>query len=319
MTKIFISFFLGLFFSIPMQGQADTIPPALTCKDKVTRFIWINTLSCSVDVLASECVSSVSDDGGPVRLGIQKPCTGLGFPQDTVVPYDVMEAGSSTAEIWARDTAGNLSMCLITIEIGDMSICDPSSAVRLMDHNWDIIEQGEVKVKGHKCSGDSIDYTIPYTHGPGSSHWSGPDGNWSAWGGFVPGPGYDYEITPFHGHNPLNGVTTYDLALISKHILGLESLDDPLKIIAADVNQDGKVTTFDVVVLRKLILGITSELPNGKSWRFIPANHVFLNPLDPFSSPVPEKIIISHSFPVSCGTYEFKGIKIGDVNFSAIP
>ncbi|MFN0214537.1 MAG: T9SS type A sorting domain-containing protein [Saprospiraceae bacterium] len=69
---------------------------------------------------------------------------------------------------------------------------------------------------------------------------------------------------------PLNGVTTYDLGLISKHILAIEPFENPFQIIAADANNSGSVTTFDIVELRKLILGIHQELPNNNRWRFVP-------------------------------------------------
>ena len=52
-----------------------------------------------------------------------------------------------------------------------------------------------------------------------------------------------------------NGVSTLDLVLIQRHIfLGLTKLDSPEKLLAADVNKDGKVTASDLVELRKLIL-----------------------------------------------------------------
>lgn len=46
-----------------------------------------------------------------------------------------------------------------------------------------------------------------------------------------------YTVAPERDDNHLNGVTTYDLVLISRHILGLEPLNTPYKMIAADVNE----------------------------------------------------------------------------------
>ena len=43
-----------------------------------------------------------------------------------------------------------------------------------------------------------------------------------------------------------SAVTTFDLVLISRHILGLEALDSPYKMIAADVNMSGTISTSDV-------------------------------------------------------------------------
>lgn len=66
----------------------------------------------------------------------------------------------------------------------------------------------------------------------------------------------------------LNGVTTFDLVLISKHILGLEYLSG-FNLLAADANMSKSATGFDIVELRKLILGIYDTLPNTNSWRFM--------------------------------------------------
>ncbi len=125
----------------------------------------------------------------------------------------------------------------------------------------------------------------------------------------------NYTVTPEKNDNPLNGVTTFDLVLISKHILGIEPLNTPYKMIAADVNKSGSVTTFDIVELRKLILGIYSELPENTSWRFVDKAFDFPNLLYPFQTNFPEFKVVS-SLPSQ--NVNFRGIKIGDLNLSAI-
>ncbi len=124
-------------------------------------------------------------------------------------------------------------------------------------------------------------------------------------------------ITPQYDQNPLNGVTTFDLVLISKHILGIEALDSPYKIIAADANKSGTISTIDIVELRKLILGISQELPVTKSWRFVPTSYAFPNPQNPFIPAFPEEISIS-SLMGSMSNGNFVGVKIGDVNYTAV-
>lgn len=89
----------------------------------------------------------------------------------------------------------------------------------------------------------------------------------------------------------LEGISTYDLVLISRYILGLETLV-PWKVLAADINCSGTVTTFDIVTGRKLILGIDTNLPCNK-WRF-----------------VAEPVITT-----SNGTcLNFRGVKLGELN-----
>lgn len=108
-----------------------------------------------------------------------------------------------------------------------------------------------------------------------------------------------YTITPEKNTAIDNGVTTFDLTLIGKHILGLEPFTDETQIISADVNLSGAVTTFDIVLLRRVILGIDETLAAG-SWRFIP-----------------EKLELASLNDLS--ELSFVGIKIGDVNNTADP
>ncbi len=101
-----------------------------------------------------------------------------------------------------------------------------------------------------------------------------------------------YTVTPSKKSDPLDGLSTYDLVLTSKHILGLDTFAQSWKITAADLNCSGAVTTYDIVLGRRLILGIDTLLPCG-SWKFVPepagttANGACLN---------------------------FRGIRLGDLN-----
>jgi hypothetical protein len=69
----------------------------------------------------------------------------------------------------------------------------------------------------------------------------------------------------------LNGVTTLDLVLIQKYLLGLITLEGD-DLIAADANANASVSAADLLALRGLILGIDSELANNDSWVFVPGS-----------------------------------------------
>ncbi len=124
-------------------------------------------------------------------------------------------------------------------------------------------------------------------------------------------PGSSYTLTPFKNNQHLDGVSTFDLVLMTKHILGLEALNSPYKIIAADANKSNSVTTFDVVEIRKLILGIYDSLPANTSWRFVDKAFVFPDPANPFQMAFPETI--TDSLPA-----DFIAVKTGDVNGTAM-
>jgi len=130
-------------------------------------------------------------------------------------------------------------------------------------------------------------------------------------------PGQNYTVTPVRDTNDVNGVTTFDLTIINKHVLGLESLDSPWKIIAADANGSNSVTTIDIVEGRKVILGLNTQFPAVPSWRFFPANAVFTDPTNPFSGGLPAGALQYNNLQQNVTDANFKGVKVGDVNNNA--
>lgn len=96
--------------------------------------------------------------------------------------------------------------------------------------------------------------------------------------------------------NPLNGVSTFDIVLTSKHILGTELFYSPAQLIAADVNFSGTITALDLVTMRSLILHASDSFPNGISWIYDPP-FIILDEYEDY--------------------YSFTGIKLGDVSGNA--
>ena len=124
------------------------------------------------------------------------------------------------------------------------------------------------------------------------------------------------HVIPSKNDDILNGVSTLDLIQIQKHILNTKPFGSPYQYIAADINRSGSVTTLDMIQLRKVILNIEPKFVNNSSWRFLDENHIFQNPADPLKEYLPESIRVAYlGNPRHIG---FIGIKIGDVNNSAI-
>ncbi len=122
-----------------------------------------------------------------------------------------------------------------------------------------------------------------------------------------------YNIIPSKNDEFINGISTLDLVLIQRHILGVKKLDTPYKIIAADANDDQKISATDLVVLRKLIIGLYDQMPNGKHWKFVDKAQQFADPEKPF--PYQTKISMGGlSHDVSDA--DFIAVKVGDVNSS---
>ncbi len=127
--------------------------------------------------------------------------------------------------------------------------------------------------------------------------------------------GKNYNIIPAKDDNHINGVSTFDLVLIQRHILDIEPITSPYKLFAADVNNSRTITASDLTELRKLVLGVINEFPNNSSWRFIDANFRFKDATDPWAEYVPEFYEITNlrnSMDVN-----FVGVKVGDVNNDA--
>jgi Secretion system C-terminal sorting domain/Dockerin type I domain len=114
--------------------------------------------------------------------------------------------------------------------------------------------------------------------------------------------GSKVEVSAENNTNPLNGVSTLDLVLISKHILGTQPIVSNYAKVAADVNNNGTISTADLVELRKMILGINTNFSNNTSWKFFGAN-------------MTEKVVIADL--QADATVDFTAVKIGDVNGSA--
>ncbi len=131
--------------------------------------------------------------------------------------------------------------------------------------------------------------------------------------------GSNLTITPVRDTFDTNGVTSFDLVLISKHLLGLESFDSPWKIVASDANSSNGVTTFDIVEIRKTILGLYPGYPGNTSWRFFPATTTFADPMQPFATSLPAGSISVNNLQANFTTGNFIGVKIGDTNNNANP
>ena len=133
----------------------------------------------------------------------------------------------------------------------------------------------------------------------------------------------NYTITPTKNNdiNKTNGITTLDMALVQSHILGKNKLNNPYKIIAADVNGDGKATTLDIVYMKRLILGLDTTFTNTTNgqkrlWAFVDSSYSFPDTTNPF----PFKDSISYvGLSANKTNQTFIGVKLGDVNWDWNP
>lgn len=126
-------------------------------------------------------------------------------------------------------------------------------------------------------------------------------------------PAETYWLTPAKETYFMDAVNTADVVALNNHITGRKKLDNPYQLIAADIDNSGKITILDLVYLRKAVLGDMDAFPNNKSWRFVPASHVFSDPTDPWSEPFPEQEYVDHMDHTTRWAH-FYAIKVGDID-----
>ena len=232
-----------------------------------------------------------------------------GAASDTFTCADVPNGVSATVEvdIYVTDKAGNSDFCrtYLLIQDGNGNICQDQAGVAAVIGGKVATESTE-PVENVILESKTTSNAIPAfkTDSKGTYSFSG-----------LPMKG-DYSITPKRDDDPTNGVSTIDLVLIQKHILGVQPLNSAYKVIAADVDRSNDVSAVDLVELRKLILTVYDKLPNNTSWRFVPKTYNFSNITTPWG--FPEKIDINGLSKDELSR-DFVGVKIGDVNGTVTP
>ena len=209
--------------------------------------------------------------------------------------------GRIEVQLWVWDPSNNKEYCTVSLTLQDnRNICDnigtggkATIAGMIATEELEMVPAVEMTVmeEGESQLNDMV-MTGEYAFGDLDTYKS-------------------YIIDPFKDDNYMNGVSTLDLVIIQKHILGVEYLDSPYKVIAADVDNSELITAIDLIELRKLILGIYDELPNNDSWRFVDGEHQFRSTLAPF--PYPEVINVDN-LTGDIMDADFVAVKIGDVN-----
>jgi Cohesin domain len=205
-----------------------------------------------------------------------------------------------TVKIWVRDEAGNWDFVDTYIALTKNN--SPCTCFKNIAGAIETTKGEKVQDVLVNITSNGVSIVKPFT--------TGINGSFS-----VPsiGSNSSYDIAPKKNIDPTNGVSTADLVLMTKHILGQQPFDSPYQWIAADVNKSGKVSTADIVELRKLILGLNPTFVNNNSWRFVDKNYVFKNAKDPLAEVFPENKVLQNLN----NSADFIAVKIGDINSTA--
>lgn len=222
--------------------------------------------------------------------------------KDSVV-YNCDSLGTRPLEMWVTDINGNQGSCIINVQLIDtneVNICvamNPLVSIsgKLSTPKGNLINNADVMLVG---SG------LPVYRTDNSGFYAFP----------AMITGGNYQVVPEKLDGVLDGVSTKDLIMIQRHILGISALNDPFAMIAADVNNSGSISAKDLTELRKVILGIQPFFKDNTSWRFVESDYQFPDDTNPWFEKFPEYFDLANL--AQDEEVDFTGVKIGDVDQS---
>nr|WP_290941081.1 T9SS type A sorting domain-containing protein [Haliscomenobacter sp.] len=267
--------------------------------------VWANDFVAS-DIYDCNGQGPETKDG--LKLVKKYSINRVGDPVDqnkTALELDCADAGENIlVEIHAWDEAGNHDFCITFIEVQDnRKVCPTGSN----------IDKGEIS--GIITTDDTeplAGVNIEVSGGTQLNQNSSNNGTFS----FAQlQKGSDFTVAAQMDKDHLNGVSTFDLVILQKHILGVQSINNPYRLIAADVNNSKSISTLDMIQIRKLILNLDDRFKNVASWRFVDATYKFTDQTNPWAETFPEVVNVNDL----AGKVQanFIAIKMGDVNGSA--
>jgi len=158
------------------------------------------------------------------------------MPDAQVLYLDCNHIGKVIAALWVRDLAGNTQYTLAPIYItdnhGDCANGGPVMAQvtgAITNEADEEIDQVMIKVNGTGINTQASLFD-------GLFNFNVPVNN-------------DISVAPEKNDNYLNGVSTSDLVLLQRHILGVKEINTAYSLIAADANNDEKINTRDMLCI----------------------------------------------------------------------
>jgi hypothetical protein len=267
----------------PMDTDGDGVV------DTAMAVVWANEFNVS-----SQAACGSSNDALTFRIDWAEGDAVLPPATATSLEVGCEDIGPQDVRLYVIDESGSWDYCTVVLMVqdnaqgcGNISQATGHLTGEILTENGEEVEQVQIMVEGKsgvplwEADDVSGQYSIDVTMG------------------------VEAIVRPRKNTNPLNGVSTSDLILIQKAILGKAPLESWYKEQAADANNDGKISALDLIELRKLILGMIDQLPSSDSWRFYEreSNKSFYH--------IDEMLETMRA--------DFVGVKIGDVNGSNDP
>jgi hypothetical protein len=243
-------------FRFWVDANAPEIPILISPKDDTIindptpTFIWSSTAGDSGRYLLLYSIDSLFDS-----------LIGGSLTYDTTYTVSGTHPLSDTAYFWrvkAMDKVGNNSGYQVhPFKFTVSELCEISGKTKYYTN------QNPVKNTNMVLSGAIIDTMV--TDSTGFYQFTGLTSL------------QNYMVRPSKANSTRqNAVSSYDAALILRHVVGMITLDS-LKRIAADVSGNGQITSYDAALVLRYVVGMIQHFPVG-DWRFRPES-LFYQPL----------------------------------------
>lgn len=278
----------------------DTIPPTISCQDQEKRIIGEGGSGMATFCVSELIATTMDNCDAPIDL---RASFDPNDPGDTCVTYTCdslmgfpMLMRSLT--IFISDGSGNTSTC-----VAKVTVTDPFMAC------MGTIIGGQVE----SIHGEGIENAEVQLQNVGMLEMTDENGAYSF---EEMESGEPYTVSVSKSDDPMNGVSTKDVILMQRHLLGIEEFTTPYQYLAADLNGSNSVEVGDIVRLRKLILGRIAGFPNVPDWYFVYDQFKFFDDAQPLSEKQAfEYFIDTLDSHMNLG---FIGVKPGDIDGSAI-
>jgi len=270
---------------------------AASLTDEKQAVIWASDFDLgSFDNCSALTFSITGRDADPILPDAE------GFVEQQNIELACGDVGLvSELDVWVWDDSGNGAACPVSVLLSGSCDTVPLDGRTAFTIAGDVLTTSDRVIEGVQVTLDADLGEYPL------EAMTGVSGSYS----FLNNPYLeDYILTAKKDDDYLNGVTTADLVKLRSHILNINPLDSPYKLIAADINGDGSITAIDMVILTKLILGKITELPDNDSWRFVDADYEFIDQNNPIDY---KELIDINRLRGPMIDQDFIGIKIGDL------
>lgn len=250
-----------------------------------------------VDIVASD-FDFASFDNCTQEEELYFAFSSLGF--DSIRTFDCTNLGLNELQMFVFDAEGNFDRCNVHLDLQDNNNFCGNNLLSLSGVIADRFDDPLVGV--NVISSGAFSDTI-----------ISQDDGYYQFDEVVSGSDYTLSAEYTDPSSISNSVTTFDIVMITKHILGQEVFQSPYQWIAADVNDSGTISTLDLVAIRKVILQIEPTFPNNKRWKFIDRSHIFSGSTNPLSNGYPELINLNN-LTDELIDLDFVAVRMGDVN-----